>query len=162
MEDEKDDRFRKLIKRAEPDKPGADFTNAIMKRLQAESELDSAKEAALIQLLQSHTLVETPSANFSRRVMNQVTVRQSKPFQPIISTRVWYMIAASLLCVVVSCLLLLSSGSSQPASSGLDQLLSSVDGTLNALPIQYALTIFALSALMVTDYFLRQNRRVSL
>ncbi|MBN8824698.1 MULTISPECIES: hypothetical protein [unclassified Spirosoma] len=160
MENENEDNFRKLIQKAQPEKPGAAFTNAIMQRVQAASELDSAKEAALIQLLQSHTLVETPSANFSRRVMNQLTVRQSKPLEPIISTRVWYMIAASLLCVVVSCLLLLSSGSSQPTSSGLDQLLSGFDGTLNALPIQYALTIFAVSVLMVTDYILRQNRRV--
>ncbi|WP_020597078.1 hypothetical protein [Spirosoma panaciterrae] len=161
MEDEKDDRFRKLIKRAEPDKPGADFTNAIMKLVQAESELDSAKEAALIQLLQSHTLVEKPSANFSRRVMNQVMASSSKPLEPIISTRVWYMVAASLLFIILFCILLIPSGPTQHTSSGLDSFLSSFEGTLDALPISYPLTIFAMSVLMVTDYVLRQNRRVS-
>ncbi|GAB4026960.1 hypothetical protein [Spirosoma gilvum] len=162
MEDEKEDSFRKLIKKAEPDKLGADFTHAIMKRVQAESEMDSAKEATLIHLLKAHTLIEKPSTDFSRRVMNQVMVQKSKPLEPIISTRVWYMIAASLLVIVLFCVLLLPSGPPQPTSSGLDRFLSSFESTLDTLPISYPLTIFAMNVLMVTDYLLRQNRRISI
>lgn len=157
MKDEQEDSFRKLMQRVEPDKPGADFVNAIMKRVQAELELDPAKEAALIQLLQAHTLVEKPSTDFSRRVMNQLTVSPPKPLAPIIRPGVWYIMAASVLFIVLFCVLLLPSGPAQPTSSGLDRFLSGVAGTLDALPINYPLTIFAVSVLMVVDYFLRRN-----
>jgi len=157
MEDEKETSFRRLIQKGGPDKPGTDFTNAIMKRVATESELDAVNEAALIQLLQAHTLVEKPSAAFNRRVMNQLVVSQPEPLAPIIRPSVWYMVAASLLLVVLLCVLLLPSGPAQPASSDLDRFLSGLEGTLNALPVSYPLTICAVSVLMVADYFLRQN-----
>jgi hypothetical protein len=160
MEDEKEDSLRKLIQKVELDEPGADFTNTIMKLVQAESELDSAKEAALIQLFQSYTLVEKPSAGFSSRVMSQVMVSQSKQFEPIISPRVWYMIAASLLFIVLFCLLVLPTGPAQHTSSGLDRFLSSIEGSLEALPISYPFTIFAASVLLVTDYYLRRKLNI--
>ncbi|AUD03238.1 hypothetical protein [Spirosoma pollinicola] len=157
MENKQEDSFKKLMQRVEPDKPGADFVNAIMKRVQVESELDPAKEAALIQLLQAHTLAEKPSTDFSRRVMNQLTVSPPKPLAPIIRPGVWYMMAASVLFIILSCVLLLPSGPVQPASSGLDHFLSGLAGTLDALPISYPLTIFAVSILVVVDYILRRN-----
>jgi len=161
MEDEKEDRFRKLIQKVEPDNPGADFTSAIMKRVQAESELDLANEAALIQLLQAHPLVEKPSAAFNRRVMNQIRVSQPKPVEPIIRPWVWYMMAASLILIIFFCMLCLPSGSGQSASSDLNRFLTGVEGTLDTLPISYPLTIFAVSILMVSDYFIRRNLTVN-
>lgn len=161
MEDEKEASFRKLIKKVEPDKPGADFTRAVMNRVQAESELDLAQEAALIQLLQAHTLVENPSAHFSRRVMNRVMVSHAKPMEPIISPQTWYMIAASLLVVVLFCLLGLPAKPAQHTLSDMDRFLSYVEGTLDALPISYLFTLFAVSTLMVTDYYLRRTLKAT-
>ncbi|UHG94137.1 hypothetical protein [Spirosoma oryzicola] len=161
MEDEKEDRFRRLIQKAGHEKIGTDFTRAIMKRLQAESERDSATEAALIQLFGSHTLVEKPSVDFSRRVMNQITVSQPKPLEPIIRPSVWYSIAASVLLIVFFCILLLPSNSTEHQSSGLDRFLSGFEGTLDALPVSYPLTIVALSVLMVSDYFLRRKLTIN-
>ncbi|UFH57203.1 hypothetical protein [Spirosoma sp. KNUC1025] len=161
MKDEKEDRFRRLIQKVGPDKPGADFTDAIMKRVQAESEMDLAREATLIQLFQSHPLVEKPSAAFSRRVMNQIVVSQPKPFEPIIRPGVWYMVAASLLIIILSCVFLFPSGAVHHAPSGLDRFLFSIERTLDALPLSYPLTLFAVSGLMALDYFLRRNLKVN-
>ncbi|WP_020603703.1 hypothetical protein [Spirosoma spitsbergense] len=160
MEDEKKDRFSRLIQQVGPDKPGADFTRAIMKQVQAESELDPANEAALIQLLQSHTLVEKPSSAFNRRVMNQILVSQPRQLEPIIRPRVWYVMAASLLLIVLFCVGLLSSSPAQPTSSGLDRFFLGIEGTLDALPISYPLTLFAIGVLVVLDYFMRRDIRV--
>ncbi|WP_338873816.1 hypothetical protein WBJ53_31530 [Spirosoma sp. SC4-14] len=157
MENEKEDRFRRLIQKAGPDKPGNDFTNALMKRVQAESELDLANEASLIQLFQAHTLIEKPSTAFNRRVMNQLVISQSKPLAPIIRPRIWYMMVATLVLIVLFCVLLFPVSPPQPTSSGLDRFLSSVERSLEALPISYPLTLFAVSVLMVVDYFLRPN-----
>ena len=159
MEDEKEDSFRKLIQKVATDKPGADFTHAVMKRVQAESELEFVKEAAMGTLLQAHVLTEKPPADFSRRVMHQVTVSHAKRMEPIISVRAWYLIAASLLAVVGICFLVLPSGTTQHTPSAMDRLLSGAYGTLDVLPISYPLTIFAVSVLMVTDYFLRHNTK---
>jgi len=160
MEDEKEDSFRKLIRKVEPDKPGPDFTGAIMRRVQAESELELAREAALIQLLQSHTLVEKPSTAFSRRVMHQVIVSQARPLKPIISPRAWYMIGASLLLVILFCLFGGPSLPAQHTSSDMDRFLSYVEGSLDALPGSYLITLFAVGALMVMDYCLRRPIKV--
>lgn len=161
MKDDQEDNFKRLIQKVGPDKPGADFTDAIMKQVQDVSELDLAREAALIQLLQSHPLAEKPSADFSRRVMNQVVVSQPKPLVPIIRLSVWYMLAAALLLIVLFGVLLLPSGPAHPASSELDRFLYGIEGTLNALPISYPLTIFAVSVLMIVDYFLRRNLTIN-
>lgn len=161
MEDEKEDRFKRLIQKGGLDKPGADFTNAILKRVEVELELDTVNEAALFQLLQAHTLVEKPSAAFNRRVMNQLVVSQPKPLAPIIRPSVWYMVTASLLSIVLLCVCLLHSGPVQPKSSDLDRFLSGMEGALDALPISYPLTIFAVSILMGIDYFLRRNSIVN-
>lgn len=67
------------------------------------------------------------------------------------------MVAASLLLVVLLCVLLLPSGPAQPTSSDLDRFLSGLEGALDALPVSYPLTICAVSVLMVADYFLRHN-----
>ncbi|WP_460934947.1 hypothetical protein [Spirosoma humi] len=160
MEDERENRFRRLVQKAGPDKPGADFTRAIMKRVEAESELDAVREAALIQLLQAHTLVEKPSAAFTRRVLQQVVVSQPKPLAPIIRPSVWYMVAASLLLIVLFCVLLLPAAPAQPTPSDLDRFLSGLEGTLDALPVSYPLTICAVSVLLVVDYSVRQNLTV--
>ncbi|WP_461105058.1 hypothetical protein [Spirosoma koreense] len=157
MEDEKEDGFRKLILTAGPDQPGADFTQAIMKRVQAASEQDSAKEAALIRLLQAHTLVEKPSADFSRRAMNRIIVSPPKPLAPIIRPGVWYMMAASLLLIVLFCTLL-PFAPSQPTSSEPDRFFRDLEASLDALPINYVLTIFVVSVLMMVDFLLRRTR----
>ncbi|GAB3795062.1 hypothetical protein GCM10028819_10470 [Spirosoma humi] len=131
-----------------------------MKRVEAESELDAVREAALIQLLQAHTLVEKPSAAFTRRVLQQVVVSQPKPLAPIIRPSVWYMVAASLLLIVLFCVLLLPAAPAQPTPSDLDRFLSGLEGTLDALPVSYPLTICAVSVLLVVDYSVRQNLTV--
>lgn len=157
MKDEQENSFRKLIQKAQPDEPGADFTHSIMRRVQAESELDSAKEAALIQLFGSHTLVENPSADFSRRVMSQVPVSQPSLLGPIIRPKVWYIIAATLVFIVLICFLVLPAESSPPTPSTMDRFIFGFEGTLDAIPINYPVILFAVSLLMVTDYYVRRN-----
>lgn len=162
MEDEQETSFRKLIRKAGPDEPGADFTHTIMNRVQAESELDSAKEAALIQLFGSHTLVEKPSADFSRRVMSQVPVSQPRLLEPIIRPGVWYMIAAAVVFIVLLCFLALPAESTPPTPSAMDRFISGFAGTLDAVPISYPFIMFAVSILMVTDYYVRRNLNIKI
>lgn len=65
------------------------------------------------------------------------------------------------LVVVLFCLLGLPAKPAQHTLSDMDRFLSYVEGTLDALPISYLFTLFAVSTLMVTDYYLRRTLKAT-
>src|SRR5258706_12672187 len=98
----KDDILKKCIRSIEPDKPAANFTELVMSEIRAEFQNEVVINPALKSLLQQ-TSVEKPNANFTRRVMTQIEVIDGKhAYQPIISKKAWYQIAAAAAVLVVS------------------------------------------------------------
>ncbi len=157
MKNDKEDTFKKLIQQAALEQPSADFAKTTMRLVQAEARQTAANETAMQALLKYPGLVERPSLDFSRRVMGEVEVLHATKVEPIITKRTWYLIAASVVLMIVGCSLLVTPATTQSAQSSMDILLMSITAQLEVVPIFYPLTIIALSLLMLTDYYLRQR-----
>ncbi|MPR34756.1 hypothetical protein [Salmonirosea aquatica] len=157
MKNDREDTFKKLMQHAAPERPSADFTESTMRLVQAEARQAAANETAVQVLLGHPGLVEHPSPDFSRRIMGEVEVLHATKVAPIIPRRTWYLIAASVVLLLVGCSLLATPATTQSAQSGMDILLMSITTQLEIVPIFYPLTIIALSLLMLADYYLRQR-----
>ncbi len=160
----KDDRnFDKLMRESlKAEQPSKAFTSNIMGQINS---LESNEEKALGSLIK-RSLLESPSLNFTDRVMGEIE-KSSKVIvdQPIIGKKAWTFILLSLISVVVY--VLVSPTKETVTTQYLDNALSKFDGAISfdlpALLISplFAISVFALSSLLFLDYFLR-NRTLSL
>ncbi len=158
-----DKKIDKLIRESlKAQQPSADFTHKVMNKISA---YDESEEKALASLLQKNVM-ESPSLNFTSRVMNAIqkeSVVVKK--EPIIGKKAWIFIAISMAALVMYSLLV--THESSEVSNVINQGMSKVEplfafdlpGILGS-PI-FALSVFALSSLLFLDYFMG-NRRMSL
>lgn len=152
MEEPNEPKFKQLLREAGADKPAGDFTGAVMWRVQ---------EEAALRALVRNSAVEAPSAAFTKHIMAQIApAPEPAAMRPVISRQAWYWIAAGWAVLLVACLFV--PGNEQSVLAGrINALLVSNDvlaGTVREIPQPVTATIFALSSLLLLDYFLRNNR----
>ncbi|MDQ6477899.1 hypothetical protein [Dyadobacter sp. LHD-138] len=159
MEKEKEDRFRKLIQKTGPDKTSPDFTGMLMKNIQMETE-QALERAAVLETILTKLQPETPSPLFRKTIMTQIALAEKKAEQPIVSRKVWYLVAATAVLIIGFCVL----GQSDTAVEGapnffvkIDQELFKLQEGMMVLPMIYPAVVFALSTLIMADYFVRQR-----
>ncbi len=154
--------IEKFIKQnMEIEKPSLEFTEKVMDQVLAS---ESKKEKALASLIQKHTL-NKPSLDFTSKVM--ISLPQNSPafvYQPVIGKKAWYLILFSLLLIGVY---VFFSADSTPTQTNIINAYITKFGSLFSFKMPYiftsplfALSIFALSSLLLLDYFIR-NRRFS-
>jgi hypothetical protein len=160
-ENHHEENFRKLLQKTEPDKPGVDFTENVMKKISAEWQHISATEEAALKMLIQGTNLEKPSAAFTDQVLRALPVAAPAiRYRPIITKKAWYWIAATVVLVIAACFYFPGNESAQtPLAIGfIEQATGStyiISDKMNKLPQQYSLIIIGLAALMLFDYFLR-------
>lgn len=154
MNNDSEEAFKNLLRKAGGETPGPRFTESVMRRIDAEALQSAALEPALKTLLQRHTL-ETPPVGFTRTVMARAGVER-RPEAPLLAPWVWYVAAA-----VVGLLLGLGvfvPPKSQPASRAFPEVSRSVTALsqlLSAIPPLYVLGLCVLCGLLALDYFFR-------
>ena len=157
MEKDKEDIFRKLIQQAGPDKTSPDFTGMLMKNIQIEAKQAFEREAVLETIL-TKLQPETPSLLFQKTIMAQIAMSEKKSEQPIISRKVWYLVAATVLLVIGFCLTGQSDTAEQRTPDFLretNNVLAVFSSSVGVLPVIYPIAMFALSILLFADYFVR-------
>src|SRR5258706_2139095 len=133
-----------------------------MNDIRADAQNEVVINPALKSLLQQ-TQDEKPHAHFTHRIMAQIEgMGYKNAYQPIISKSVWYWIAAAAAVLIVS--LGFSERASNPPQIvaryfiDLGNELSTVFSSINTIPSVYLLTVIAVSILLLTDYYLRNER----
>ncbi len=155
-QDKNIDRFIKKNLRTE--KPSTSFSNELMQQIHA---LENENEKVLSSLLQKHSL-EKPSVNFTSRIMREINAVSSQSvYQPVISKKVWFVIFSVILSFVIFAIFNFDNTAiqvkyidgivqkmSESLSYELPELISS--------PLM-ALSMFALSSLLILDRFLHRK-----
>ena len=161
-----DKKIDKLIRESlKIEKTSADFTNKIMNQIEM---ADAKQEAALGSLLKKNAL-ESPSLNFTARVMAEVEKVSVKVADtPIISKKAWTFIVMFVASIFVY--VLLTGEKNTAASQAIDGTMKKVDNLLsNSMTFDlpailtsplFGLSLFALSSLLFLDYFMK-NRKLS-
>lgn len=159
MEKEKEDIFRRLIQKTGPDKTSPDFTGMLMKNIQMEAE-QALERAAVLETILTKIQPETPSPLFRKTIMAQIALAEKKSEQPIISRKVWYLVAAMVVLVIGFCVVGQSAATVQGTPDffvKIDQELFKLQKGMMVLPMIYPAVVFALSTLIMADYFVRQR-----
>ena len=141
--------------------PSKDFSGNVMEQIYA---LDLKKDKALSSLMQKHVL-EEPSINFTSKLMASIEQQSTiTVYQPVIGKKVWVFITSVVVFIFLFTFLKLDFTATKHAY--LENLQSKVINlflfeypSLNISPL-FGLGIFALSALLFLDYFVR-NRRLA-
>ena len=145
-----------------------DFTSKIMQSIEA---ADQKEEVALSSLMKKHVL-QSPSADFTSKVMTQIKGATTIVTNPvIISKKAWAIILAFITALVVYALASSPENKTEPSlfdgfASKLGDLFNQVGGSysiqlpeLFTNPV-FAMSLFALSSLILVDYLIK-NRRLS-
>ena len=165
MENSENDKLEKLIREAGTESPSPDFTEFVMHSIQMEAESEMIVSAELKNILQKIT-VEKPSADFTKTVMLRVDAQSKVPSykiaaEPVISSKVWYMVAAASVSIIILLgFLYYSLGyipANSPASTRVDGIFSLVSYNVATLPFAYSASLVAISSLLLMDYFLRNR-----
>lgn len=165
MENSENDKLKKLIREAGTESPSPDFTEFVMHSIQMEAESEMIVSAELKNVLQKIT-VEKPSVDFTKTVMLRVDAQSKVPsykiaVEPVISTKVWYMVAAASVSIIILLGFLYYSlgdiSANSPASTRLDGIFSLVSYNVANLPFAYSAALIAISSLLLMDYFLRNR-----
>ncbi|MEN8124430.1 MAG: hypothetical protein ABFR32_04805 [Bacteroidota bacterium] len=141
--------------------PSLDFTDKVMQQVLT-SEVN--EEKALTSLLQKHTL-ETPSLDFTSKVMLGLPQNSSAfVYQPVIGKKTWYFISLIFILLVIYISFNLDTTPKQseiliPYLIKIKSIFSFNMPDILTSPL-FALSMFALSTLLLIDYFIR-NRRFS-
>lgn len=143
--------FKKVIKLAADQNPYANFTNVVMQTIEA----DLQRETALKALLQKDEAVG-PSFSFTANVM--AGIKTTKPkfvYQPIISKKAWYAIAALLLIfIAVVCL---TGPAGNPKAAGTNRI-NFLIGYITQIPLIYIMAAVVGAALLITDYLVNRAK----
>ena len=158
-----DGKLDKLIRESlKVEQPSNDFANKIMGQIEA---TNSKEEKALSSLLKRN-VSESPSLNFTDRVMREIEKSAiSVVYKPIIGKKAWIFIFTSFVLIIGYVMALPSEETA--ATLYVDNAMSKVEnlfifdlpGILGS-PL-FAISVLALSSLLFLDYFLR-NRTLSL
>ncbi|MEO6288087.1 MAG: hypothetical protein ABIN80_06660 [Dyadobacter sp.] len=160
-ENPNEENFRKLLQKAAIDKPRTDFTENVMKKVSVEWQHIATTEEAALKMLIQGTSLEKPSVAFTNQVLRALPVAAPAiRYQPIISKRTWYWIAAAAVLVIAACFYFPGNTSEQTPKviSVIEQATRStyiISDKMNNVPQHYSLIIIGLAALMLFDYFLR-------
>lgn len=157
MEKEIEDSFRKLIQQTGPDKTGPDFTAILMKNIQMETE-QALERAAVLETILTKLQPETPSPLFRKTIMAQIALAEKKAEQPIVSRKVWYLVAAAAVLIIGFCGLGQSAGAvagTPDVFRDTNNILMRFSSRVGVLPVIYPIAMFALSILLFADYFVR-------
>ncbi len=144
------------------EKPSFDFSKEVMQHILTS---DLNKEKALTNLLKKHTL-ENPNVDFTSNIISVINqYSKESNYTPVIGKKVWILIISFI--VILMGYTISKLDVTQTYSTWLDKYIPSfnVDISFN-LPLiltspLFALSIFALSSLLLLDYFIR-NRKVNL
>ena len=155
MEEDKEELFKKLIQKSEPDITGSDFTDHVMKMVQEE---EIVRESALRALLVNNKL-DQPSLSFESAIMGQITSVTKKVEKPIISKNAWYMAAAFLALMIRYSFFSKSSQTTAMDSSLIKITNAMFDFSNNAgqMPLLYFIVIVMLCVLLLADFFILQR-----
>ncbi|MEN8185846.1 MAG: hypothetical protein ABFR05_01820 [Bacteroidota bacterium] len=148
----------KLLKESlEVENTSLNFSSKVMQQIHA-SELE--KDKALMSLLQKFTL-EQPSIGFTSKVMLSLPdISQKTVYQPVISKKVWYFITVFFIFMMVYVFLNTDSVSTSeiidPYLAKIKNIFSFNTPSLLTSPL-FALSMFALSSLLLLDNFFRSK-----
>ncbi|MBE9461748.1 hypothetical protein ACFP1I_31010 [Dyadobacter subterraneus] len=155
MEEDKEEIFKKLIQKSEPDFTASDFTDHVMKMVQAE---ELVRESALHALLVNNKL-DQPSLSFESGIMAQITPVKKKVEKPIISKNAWY-IAATFFALMIQYSFFSKSSQITAMDSSLIKITNAMfDFSNNAgqMPVIYFIVVVTLCVLLLADYFILQR-----
>ncbi len=143
--------------------PSSDFSVNLMQQI---LDKETEKEKALSSLIQKH-VIEIPSAKFTFRIMQEITANASShipTYQPVISKKIWFVLSSIILFVVV--FTILNFDNAPPEYNYLQDFISKINGASSiklpfilTSPI-FALSLFALSSLLLLDRFLHRKEQV--
>lgn len=161
MAQDKENKLKKLIQSVEPDQPKSDFTAILMQKIEAQEAI--VINPALDALLKKH-LIEAPSIDFTQKVMIGIKHLDRKVvYEPIISKKVWYAIgiAASFIITLISLLGKSAQRSSKPLpfANSINQITGKIILQINALPTLVLACLFAVSSLVLLEYFLSNRKK---
>ena len=151
MNSRKDHIFRKVVKYADTELPAADFTAIVMKEVIADLQEETALDPTLSLLLKEQVM-EQPLPDFTHDVMALVEHQESKVrYQPIISKRIGYLIAA-----VISIVLLFLS-STHPHQTAAASKSYPILNLMSTIPSFYILLLMAIGTLLLIDYLVTSS-----
>ena len=156
MEEEKENKLRELLKKADLEAPSPLFTDKLMLKIEAEAVLSEAKEPALRALLQRYGLEKT-APDFTKDVLKQIAPPKTV-FAPIIPNYVWYMVATFLGALLVFGLFFPQKNSSGTMSRGVKLISFDISKLTSAIPDQLLLGALAICVLLVFDYLIRYGK----
>ncbi|TLV01011.1 hypothetical protein [Dyadobacter luticola] len=154
--------LREMNVQSPEEKPSLHFTENVLKGIEAELESQAVTELALKSLLQQHA-VEQPSADFQHNILAKLAPAPAIKFKPVISARMWYLIAAGVAALLLACYLLPSGKPMETprfityASRASGYLFKVQPISRDTFEILF-MTIVGLASLMLIDFFLRQKR----
>lgn len=164
----KDKNIDKLIKESlDVEKTSMDFSKNVMQQIYTS---EKEREKALFSLIQK-SLLERPSAGFTSGVISLVkTYSKTSIYTPVISKKVWVLITS--LYIALMGYTVFNLNMSQPYFIWLDAYILDFRDDLSfnlpsiTLPSVltsplFAVSIFALSSLLLLDYIIR-NRKLAL
>ncbi|AYQ32874.1 hypothetical protein [Runella sp. SP2] len=156
MEEEKENKLRELLKKADLDAPSPLFTDKLLLKIEAEAALSEAKEPALRALLQQYGLEKT-APDFTKDVLKQIAPPKTV-FAPIIPNYVWYMVATFLGALLVFGLYFPQKNSSGTVPRGVKLISFDISKLASAIPDQLLLGALAICVLLVFDYLIRYGK----
>ncbi|MFH1320423.1 MAG: hypothetical protein ABII90_07210 [Bacteroidota bacterium] len=160
-----DDLLRKFFRETGMEKPSRDFTSRIMNRIeQSETVKDSITQGIL-----QKAGTESPSAHFTRNVMQQVSAPSesfARLYEPVISKKGWYMIAAFIM--IVTGIGFLSNNTSSPVDKVTGGAISIVKlymdtalSSFNSIMTNFNFSLPLLTSLMVIGLLLLLDRLIN-
>jgi hypothetical protein len=152
----KEERFRKLMQKAEVAQPSSGFSAMVMQQIEAEAETAQVREKALAFLLKQQP-AEAASVSFSEEVMQKVTAPKPVVKTPSISNIAWYSFAIACMTLIT---LAFFPGSPSPEivpHTPHPGFFAVIGPKLGEIPMVYPITFFALGMLVCLDYLLRKK-----
>lgn len=156
MEEEKDNKLRELLKKADLDAPSPRFTDKLLLKIEAEAALSEAKEPALRALLQQHGLEKT-APDFTKDVLKQIAPSKTV-VKPIIPTYVWYIAASFVGVLLVFGLFFQQKNSLNSSSQGVKWMSMGIPKVVSLVPEQMVLGTVVVCVLLAFDYLIRYGK----
>lgn len=155
---DKDDRLKKLLQRAELDKPGDSFTEGVMAEIQSESVFNPALKSIL-----KSAPIETPGEDFTQAVMNSLGADLETPGTSIISKRAWYAISGFVVIILASAFFGKSEINHSVFSyaSEFGKMIHAISAYLGDITLIFILCLSSISCLLLLDYFLKERVLIS-
>ncbi|MCF0056231.1 hypothetical protein [Dyadobacter sp. CY356] len=154
MEEDEEYLFKKLMQESQPDQTCSDFTDSVMKMVQAE---ELARQEVLRTLLVKAD-ADHPSFMFESRIMSQILPAAEKVEKPIISNGAWYTIAAFFALVIGYSIFAKSPQLATDVDPYLlGRTLTVFSVNISEIPSIYSIVIIAFCILLMADYFILQR-----